>query len=199
MTNLSGNLIDTSGVLGADNRAFLFGDGVFETVKIVAGRILFLEDHYFRLMSAMRIVRMEIPMDFTMEFFESEILKTAATQNALEAGRARITVFRNPGGFYLPTNRHVSWLITASSLESKAYTLENSHYEVDIFKDFYVTAQLLSTIKTTNRMVNITGSIFADENGLDNCLLLNESKNVVEALQGNLFMLTGNQLVTPPL
>ncbi len=55
-----------------------------------------------------------------------------------------------------------------------------------LYKDFYVTKQLLSSIKTTNKMINITGSIFADENGLDNCLLLNDSKNVVEALQGNI-------------
>ena len=199
MINLNGNLIATSDALGADNRAFLFGDGVFETVKIAAGRILFLEDHYFRLMSAMRIVRMEIPMDFTLEFFESQILKIADAEQVLDSGRARITVFRNPGGFYLPTDRHVSWLITASPLENAGYVFYDSNYEVDIFKDFYVTAQLLSTIKTTNRMINITGSIFADENGLDNCLLLNENKNVVEALQGNLFMLTGNRLVTPPV
>jgi branched-chain amino acid aminotransferase len=198
MINFNGNLTNNA-MLTADNRAFLFGDGVFETVKIIDGKILFLEDHYFRLMAAMRIVRMEIPMDFTMEFFEAEILKLSEAENCLESARARITVFRNAGGFYLPKDRNVSWLITVSALENKAYGFENATYEVDLFKDFHITAQLLSTIKTTNRLVNITGSIFADENGLDNCLLLNDSKNVIEALQGNLFMLAGNQLVTPPL
>lgn len=199
MINFNGNLLDENAVLTADNRAFLFGDGIFETVKIVNGRILFLEDHYFRLMAAMRIVRMEIPMEMTMEFFESEILKLAAAENCIGSGRARMTVFRNSGGFYLPVSRHVSWLITASAIESKEYFFEKTAYEVDLFKDFYVTAQLLSSIKTTNRMVNITGSIYADENGFDNCLLMNDSKNVIEALQGNLFMLTGNRLVTPPV
>ena len=48
-------------------------------------------------------------------------------------------------------------------------------------------------------MIQITGSIFADENGYDNCLILNDEKNVVEALQGNLFMKTGNVVVTPPV
>jgi branched-chain amino acid aminotransferase len=199
MINFNGDLVANSAALSADNRAFLFGDGVFETVKIVDRKILFLEDHYFRLMAAMRIVRMEIPMNFTMEFFETEILKTAEAIGCIDSARARITVFRNSGGFYLPTLRDVSWLITAGALDQKAYTFESSGYEVDLFKDFYVTAQLLSTIKTTNRMVNITGSIFADENGLHNCLLMNEQKNVIEALQGNLFMLTGNQLITPPI
>ena len=56
-------------------------------------------------------------------------------------------------------------------------------------------AEELSFIKK----VWITGSIFANENGLDNCLLINDDKNVVEALQGNLFMLKGTKLITPPL
>jgi branched-chain amino acid aminotransferase len=58
---------------------------------------------------------------------------------------------------------------------------------------------LLSSVKTTNRMINITGSIYADENGFENCLLMNDSKNVIEALNGNLFMLIGNRLSTPPV
>jgi branched-chain amino acid aminotransferase len=79
------------------------------------------------------------------------------------------------------------------------YGFSGLPYEIELYKDFYISAQLLSTIKTTNKMIHVAGSIFADENGYDNCLLLNESKNVVEALQGNLFILAGNQLVTPPL
>ena len=70
---------------------------------------------------------------------------------------------------------------------------------MDLFKDFYVTKQLLSTLKTTNKMVQITGSIFAHENGLNNCLVINDDKNVIEALQGNIFMLKGNKLITPPV
>jgi branched-chain amino acid aminotransferase len=48
-------------------------------------------------------------------------------------------------------------------------------------------------------MLQIIGSIFANENGYENCLVLNDEKNVVEALQSNLFMKTGNTIVTPPI
>ena len=48
-------------------------------------------------------------------------------------------------------------------------------------------------------MLHITGSIFAKENGYDNCLILNNEKNVAEALQSNIFMKTGNVVVTPPV
>jgi len=199
MINFNGTIVSNDASLLTQNRAFLFGDAVFETVKIVNGKILFLEDHYFRLMSSMRVIRMEIPMNFTMEFFEEQILALAIAKESALSARARITVYRNDGGYYLPQNNTVSFLINVESLDDTLYSLNQGEYVVDLYTDFYVTKQLLSSIKTTNKIINITGSIFANENGLDNCLLLNDSKNVIEALQGNIFMLKGNTLLTPPV
>jgi branched-chain amino acid aminotransferase len=142
---------------------------------------------------------MEIPMNFTLEYLEEQILALAKTKNALVASRARITVFRNDGGYYLPITNSVSYLITAETLNNEAYAINKNPYLIDLFTDFYITKHLLSSIKTTNRIINITASIFANENGFDNCLLLNDAKNVVEALQGNLFMVKGNKLITPPI
>ena len=70
MVNYNGKLIDK---LDSDllNRGFLYGDSVFETIKIVNNRILFWEDHYLRLMSSLRIIRIEIPIFYTPEFFEN--------------------------------------------------------------------------------------------------------------------------------
>jgi branched-chain amino acid aminotransferase len=199
MINFNGNMVAQDENILTQNRAFLYGDGVFETLKIVNNKILFLEDHYFRLMASMRVVRMEIPMNFTMEYFEEEVLKVIRENQFSAAARARITVFRNDGGLYLPKTNDVSFLIHATTLESALYGLNKAYYEVDLYKDFYVTKQLLSSIKTTNKLINVTGSIFAHENGLDNCILLNDTKNVVEALQGNLFMVVGKKLSTPPV
>lgn len=199
MINFNGTLLPQNNTDLTQNRGFLYGDAVFETLKICNGKILFLEDHYFRLMASMRVIRMEIPMNFTMEFLEEQVLEVVKAKDILSSARARITVCRNDGGFYLPTTNTISYLIHATSLDDAHYVFHKSDYEVDLFKDFYITKQLLSSIKTTNKLVNITGSIFASENGLDNCLLLNDSKNVVEALQGNLFMRVGNKLITPPL
>mgnify|MGYP006181145399 FL=1 len=198
MVNLNGNLVEQETVL-SQNRAFLYGDAVFETLKVVNGKVLFMEDHYFRLMASMRIIRMQIPMNFTLENLEQYILELADMNSCSDSCRVRFTVYRNDGGFYLPTDRNVSFLISTTTLESKSYILKGEPYEVELFKDFYVTKQLLSTIKSTNKLINTVGSIFADENGYQNCLLLNEEKNVVEALNGNLFMISGNRLVTPPL
>lgn len=199
MINFNGTLATQDSNVLTQNRGFLYGDAVFETVKIVNAKVLYLEDHYFRLMASMRVVRMEIPMNFTMEYFEEQLISLTNQLAISASARARITVFRNDGGYYLPTDNTVSFLIHATALDAVSYSFDEKEYEVDLFKDFYITRQLLSSIKTTNRILNVAASIFASENDLDNCLLLNDSKNVVEAIQGNVFMLIGHKLITPPV
>lgn len=198
MINWNGESSTQENVL-TQNRAFLYGDAVFETLKIVNGKILFLEDHYFRLMASMRILRMEIPMNFTMEYFEDQVLSAASNNGFEQSARARITVYRNDGGYYLPTTNTISYLIHTSPLENQFFVFENKECEVDLYKDFYISKQLISSLKTTNKVIHVTASIYADENGYNNCIMLNDSKNVVEVLQGNLFMLQGNKLITPPI
>ena len=199
MVNFNGNIQENSSILIENNRGFLFGDSVFETIKMLDNKVLFLEDHYFRLMASMRICRMEIPMNFTMEYFESQILNLIQSLNNSNSYRVRFTVYRDSEGFYLPKSRNIQFIVTASSLDSDLYVFGKEHYEVELYKDFYVSKQLLSTLKTNNKMLQITGSIFADENGYDNCLVLNDEKNVAEALQSNIFMKTGNVVSTPPV
>lgn len=199
MINFNGQLVSDTATVSNSNRAFLYGDGVFETLKIVNNKILYLEDHYFRLMASMRIVRMQIPANFTLEFIEHQILALVNELNINDSARVRFTVFRNDGGFYLPETRTISYIIQAFPIENKKYQITSNLYEVDLYKDFFISKQLLSSIKTTNKMINITGSIFADENDLQNCLLINNEKNVVEALNGNLFMVMKNKIITPPI
>jgi branched-chain amino acid aminotransferase len=181
------------------NRGFLYGDAVFETVKILDNKVLFLEDHYFRLMASMRILRMSIPMNFTMEFFESQLIMAAQSQNIAASARARMSVYRKEGGFYLPENNAINFLISVSKIESPLYEITTQGYEVDIYKDFYISKQLLSTLKTNNKIIHVTGSIYASENDLQNCLLLNDDKNIAEALNGNIFMFKDNIISTPPI
>lgn len=198
MINYNGNIQNTSNFEIENNRGFLFGDAIFETIKVNGTKILFLEEHYLRLMASMRICRMEIPMNFTMEFMEEEILKLIALQANTVSNRIRFTVFRNAEGFYHPTSNDVQFIITCSELASDTYTFSASKYEVELFKDFYVSKHLLATLKTNNKMINVVASIFAKENNFQNCLLINEDKNVVEATNGTIFMKMGNQIITPP-
>jgi len=199
MVNFNGTIQDNSAVFVESNRGFLVGDAVFETIKVVNNQVLFLEDHYFRLMATMRICRMEIPMLFTMEFVEAQILELIDVLHPSAAFRVRFSVYRSGGGFYAPLSNEVAFVVTAMPLESVLYSIEKEDYEIELYKDFHVSKQLLSTLKTNNKLLQVLGTIYAKENGYDNCLLLNEDKNIVEALQNNIFMKMGNVISTPPI
>jgi branched-chain amino acid aminotransferase len=201
MVNINGNIIKNKDAsISVLNRGFNYGDAVFETLKVSHGKILFWEDHYFRLMASMRILRMEIPMDFTLEFLQTEILNLLESEQlSTETVRVKLMVFRNSKGFYLPDNNNVDFVISSNTLNEEFYQLNDKTCVVDLYKDHYMSPDLLSTLKTNNRIINVTGSIYAKDNDLDNCLLLNTNKQVVEALNANLFLVKGQNIKTPPL
>ena len=199
MVNYNGTIQEDSAVLIESNRGFLFGDAIFESLKVVHNKVLFLEDHYFRLMASMRICRMEIPMLLTMEYFEAQILQLIASLPKSNSFRVRFSVYRTSEGFYAPVTNEVAFIVTAIPLQQDIYQIEKEHYEVELYKDFYISKQLLSTLKTNNKMLQIVGNVFAKENGYDNCLVLNDEKNIVEALQNNIFMKWGNEIITPTI
>ena len=203
MINCNGNLLAIAEAsIGIENRAFKYGDALFETLKVVNGRIFFWEDHYFRLMASMRILRMDIPMNFTMEFLEEEILKTLESNDLLKsAARVRLTVDRGEGGKYLPLDdSKVNYTIVTETHPNPFYSvLPFTNYVVDLYKDYYMAPGLLSGLKSTNKALQVIGSIYAKENDLNNCLVLNTNKQVIEALNGNLFLVKGDTIKTPPL
>lgn len=201
MVNLNGTILDQNEVnITLENRGYKYGDALFETLKVVHSKIFFWEDHYFRLMASMRILRMEIPMEFTMEFLEQEIIKTISVNGlAKSAARVRLNIDRGEGGKYTPITKKINYSIVVDELENEFYTIDTKPYTVDLFKDYYMSPGLLSTIKTNNKIINVLGSIYAQENSFENCLLLNTNKNVVEALNGNLFLVKGKTIKTPPL
>ncbi|TRZ42865.1 aminotransferase class IV [Robertkochia solimangrovi] len=201
MVNFDGELYSDEVVLfDGNNRAFRYGDALFETIRVVNSKIFFWEPHYLRLMASMRILRMEIPMTFTMEYLKEEIERTLNANDLDQtAARVRITVFRNGNGLYTPDSNEVSWLIDCKALDSGFYQIAEKDHEVELFKDHYLVAGLLGTVKSTNRIINTLAGVFAQENGYQNCLLLNHDKQVTEAINGNLFVVKGNTIKTPPL
>ncbi len=196
MVNVNGELIkEDTNYLNHENRAYRFGDALVETLRVVNGHIYFLEDHYLRLMASMRILRMEIPMHLTMEFFAAEVLKTVVGKTAL----VDFYVYRNHGGTHLPKTMEISYTIVPKALEYPFFAHLTGTYVVELFKDFHKSNDLLSTLNTTHRVLQVTGAIFAHENGYEDCLVLNDSKSVLESLGSNLFLVSKNSVKTPPL
>ncbi len=201
MINFNGTLIpDEHPVLNASNRGFTLGDAVYEEIKVVNRQIYFWEDHYLRLMASMRILRMEIPMTFTLEYLEEQIQDLLKANNLQDKPAfVRIHVYRDKGYHLLPEDNDVAFLITTEPGNQPFYTLSEAPYEIELFKDFYSNMDMLSNLSSNNRILPVVGSIYAEENGYQDCLLINTKKNIVEALNGNIFLSKGDQIKTPPL
>lgn len=198
MINFNGKILDESDQL-SNNRGFLYGDAVFETLKIVNNKILFWEDHYFRLMSSMRIIRLDIPETYTPEFLKENIIKIHQKKSLNGNSRVRITVFRYSSGKYRPESNTSSFIISSEEVRESNYILNNGDYKVDLFKDFYLDNQLISSIKSNNKIINVVASIYSNENGLENCILLNKNKMVVEFINSNIFTVNQGKIYTPKL
>ena len=150
-------------------------------------------------MSSLRIIRVEIPIDYTPEFFESQIQNTFSKLSSNFSGRIRLSVYRSGGGLYSPNSMLPNFLIHIKSDLNNLFKISEANYKVDLFKDYYMNNDLLSNLKTNNKLINVLAGIFAKENELDNCILLNHKKNVVEFYNGNLFFVKNNNIKTPPL
>lgn len=200
MININGNIVNDNGNrVSTANRGLLYGDAIFETLKVSSGKVFFWEDHYFRLMASLRILRIEIPMTFTMEFLQREILRTIPDDNIKTDYRIKMYFSRIAGGKYTPQSNDLEYFIESEPIEGSFYTIDDTEYEIELFKDHQIFSGLLSTIKTNSKVIHVLGSIFAQENGYQNCLILNEKKNVVEALNGNVFLVKDNTVITPSL
>lgn len=194
--NSNGKLLKSgSNLEGRSNRGFSYGDALFDVLKFESGKLAFLEEHYFRLMSSMRMLRMKIPNHFTLEGYEQELLKTLEANGMSNAARLRTSVFRTGGGFYFPDSNESEYLIETQELSRT----QDSTYEIELFKDYHVSSGLLSSVKTNNRMVNVLGAVFALDNDFQNSILINERKELVGATDSNLFLVKGDKIITPSI
>jgi len=200
MVNYNGDLLPApSHFLNHTNRGLRFGDALCETVKFSGRGLLFWEDHYFRLMASMRQLRMEIPMTFSMEFLEAEILKTLEASGAgTRPAAVRITIFRKEGTSLAPDSLEIAYVLEASPLDTPEYPMPAGTLRADIYKDHTLMADDLSALPQANALIRVLGSIYARENELQTCILLNHRKEVCDALEGNLFVRFGPHIVTPP-
>ncbi|MBN1253239.1 MAG: aminotransferase class IV [Bacteroidales bacterium] len=187
--------------LDLNNRAFLYGDGLFETMHAAGGKVHFFYDHIDRLIRSMKILKMEVPVRFSIDTLgiQKEIFKLLNKNKFHIAAKIRITVFRKSGGLYTPTNNEVDYLIQTEKLETAEYQLNSNGLIIDIFEDIPKPNNKLSNLKITSSIYFVIAGIYKSEKKLDDCIVLNEKGNMVEAISSNLFLVKENNIYTPPL
>lgn len=194
----NGKLLDVSqSGLDPKNRGFLFGDGLFESIKIINGRPLFVSVHFSRLSEGVKALKIELSENLTAERLEKEMLELIKKCGLNGGGRARITLYRNHGGFYLPTETGASYVISIIKDEGNDFELNKEGLVVNLYTEVKKQITPLSHFKTINSLNYIMASIYARDAGLDDALLVNEKDNIIESTNSNLFIVSNGVLYTP--
>jgi len=199
--NYNGHLISIyEPVVSFANRAFRYGDSLFETIRVINGKIMFMADHLRRIKIGMTVLRMNIPTDFNAENI-SRLTGELLTKNKIaNDARVRLTIFRNEGGFYAPHTNDISFLIEAEDLEHKGgYNLNDTGFAVDVFHDIKKHKNKLSNLKTGNALIYVLAGIYKKDIKIDDCLIINEDGNVCESISSNIFIVKNGALYTPAL
>lgn len=183
--------------IAADDRAFQYGDGLFETVRYEAGRLWFWPDHFRRLTSGMAALHLNQPTSFTAESVHRTIWQLLQANGLLDQpARVKVQVWRQNGGLYTPANNDVNLLITTKASGPFAIT---EKAKIAIYDAFRVTPSPVSAFKTLNALPYVLAGLYKQQNDLDDVLLLNTLGYVAECVASNVFWLRGNTLYTPSL
>jgi len=193
--NLNGEIIGAKKKLfDSSNRAFLYGDALFETIRMFDGKLPFLHQHIKRLRYGLAIFKYKVPKKYNANYFQKEI-KKISSGNA----RIRLTVFRSSGGLYTPQDFKPQFLITATPLKKSKFLLNKKGLDIGLFDQMKLSCTEMANLKTTNSLPYILAGIYKKEQNLSDCILLNQKGRIAEASSSNIFLVNKNKIITPSL
>ncbi|MBL0329137.1 MAG: aminotransferase class IV family protein [Bacteroidetes bacterium] len=198
--NHNGNFVlSDAPIVTANNRSFRYGDALFETIRLANYNPQFLKEHLQRLTAGMEVLKMEKHPNLNTVFIEHAILELAQKNNVTSDGRVRLTIYRNEGGLYAPSDNKVSFVVEVYPIEEKGYVLNQKGFTVDLFTEFKKAQNALSSIKSANSAIYVMAGINKINNKLDECLLLNDKHHIIEGISSNIFAVKNGVLYTPPV
>ena len=198
--NSNNTLLPNNGrTIHTGNRAYLYGDGVFESIRIINGEPINLENHIMRMLEGARKIKMRPPSYYTVEFFEKIINELIKESQLYSGGKCRISLDRSSGGTYRPESNEIEFFIEVYPLDNSQYVLNEKGIEIDIYTEFRKEKTPLSNFKTKNGLIYIMASISAQENGLGDYLLTDTKGGILEGTSSNLFIVSNGVLYTPGL
>lgn len=187
-------------ILTADNRAFRYGDGLFETMRWMDGKIRFLHHHLDRLQEGMRMLQLERAVAFDEQFVQTRA-EALIRKNNLEDQhvRLRLQVYRDGGGLYSPQQNNAAYIMTASRLDPDDVKHRKLGLIIDVYTEYSKPASELSKLKSVNALVYVMAGLYRKKKGLDDVLLLNQDGFLCESLSSNVFVWYDKKLYTPAL
>jgi branched-chain amino acid aminotransferase len=185
--------------IAKDNRAFRLGDGFFESMRVVDGKVLFLENHFSRIADTIKAYKMVAAENFSIDLLRNQIQGLLSRNNITKGGRIRITFYRKSTGYYLPHSDDVNYLIESEPLLENEFILNPIGKTVDIFTDFKKDVNKLSIFKSLNAQLYIMAALHSKEKNLDDALIQNNKFAIIESISSNIFIVSNGVLYTPSL
>jgi branched-subunit amino acid aminotransferase/4-amino-4-deoxychorismate lyase len=183
----------------AGNRGHLYGDGVFESIRILSGKPINIENHIDRLLKGANVLKMETPANYDVNFFQEKIVELIEKSGIKQGGRCRLSIDRATGGAYLPDSNDCTFYIEVYPYLMNYFELNAKGLELDIYKDIKLHKNFLSNYKTKTGLPYVMACIAAKEQGLDDLFLTNEKGNVIESGSCNVFIVSNGVLYTSGL
>jgi branched-subunit amino acid aminotransferase/4-amino-4-deoxychorismate lyase len=180
------------------NRAFRYGDSLFESIRVCNNNLMFLKDHLTRLKLGMTVLRMNVPAEFNTENVQLLILQLLKHNDHYLNARIRLTVYRNEGGYYTPETNDISFLIESEAM-AYHYELNQKGYWADVYSDIKKSINKLANIKSGNALLYVMAGLAKQSMKLDECFIVNELGNICESISSNIFVVKNGTLFTAPL
>lgn len=187
-------------ILSIHNRSFRYGDGLFESIRVVNGEVYNFEAHFSRLLEGMKVFRIDIPDFFILDYFENQIKSLLQHNGIHHGGRVKLTIYRKGevASYYSETNEP-GFIIEAEQFPSNDFVLSPEGIDVDVFNDITKPLNKYASFKTTNAFFYVAAIHAAKEKGLGDHLLINDKMNIIESTNSNFFIVSNGVLYTPPL
>jgi branched-chain amino acid aminotransferase len=197
-------LPDDTLIASQDNRALRYGDGLFETIRVVNGQMPLLNYHFSRLLSGLKTLEMTAPTFFNLPYLQNQcaILFAQNSENGIAAsfnGILRLQIWRKAGGRYTPTNDEIDYLISTTNLATHRWERNEAGLQIGIYEDFRLRQHLFSHLKSSNALHYVIAAKWAKKNSFDEALFRNEKNAFAEGIAHNLFLMKGLNIQTPPL
>jgi len=195
----NGEIVLNADLLTINNRAFRYGDGLFESFRLIDGKIPFLNQHLLRLKRGMKLLSYNSCDCLTEEALIESISDLCVKNNIEGSARIRLSVFRKDGGLYAPETNDFSFIIESNPLEHNNYTLDTKGLIIGISKTVRKPINQLSEIKSSNALLMVLAAQEAKKQRWNEALLLNERGSIAEATSSNLFIVKDKTIYTPPI
>ena len=187
-------------VISPDNRSFRYGDGLFETMRVINGNILLKALHFERLLRGMKLLQFDIPEFFTAVQLEEDIVSLCKKNRIEDKAVVRLVVFRNDGGLYDLEDMRPNYIIQGMPLQQYPVApTGDGGLVIDIYPDASKACNIFSEVKSNNFLLYVMGAMYARQNGLGDCLILNQYGRIADATIANVFWIKNGGIHTPPI